>query len=79
MDLAHTSAGNVRRVTGAESENGGRRPVRGLRAGSAVVLVAHGLLHLLGVALLWRWGEPRYDDVHPAAGSSPALVVGASG
>jgi hypothetical protein len=50
-----------------------------LRAAAAAVLAVHGLIHLLGVALLWRWGEPgqlRYDDVSPAAGSLPGTIVG---
>lgn len=56
------------------------RSLRALRAVAAVVLVVHGLVHLMGVALLWRWAEPgelRYDDVHPEAGSTAAMVVGA--
>src|SRR3954449_4174570 len=50
-----------------------------LRAAAATVLGAHGLIHLLGVALLWRWGQPgelRYDDVWPTAGSLPGVIVG---
>ncbi len=46
---------------------------------AAVVLVVHGLVHLMGVALLWRWGQPgglRYADVHPEAGSTAATIVG---
>jgi hypothetical protein len=40
---------------------------------AAVVIAAHGLAHLMGVALLWKLGEPgklRYADVVPAAGST---------
>ncbi|MGY1837637.1 hypothetical protein ACI79P_21380 [Blastococcus sp. SYSU DS0510] len=43
------------------------------------MLAVHGLVHLLGAALLWRWGQPgelRYDDVSPAAGSPPGMIVG---
>ncbi len=50
-----------------------------LQAAAATVLAGHGLIHLLGVALLWRWGQPgelRYDDVSPAAGSMPGMMVG---
>lgn len=58
------------------------RPVRGLLlAAAAVVPTAHGLVHLMGVALLWHVGQPgnlRYADVTPAAGSVGALVVGAA-
>ena len=46
---------------------------------AAVVLLAHGLIHLMGVALLWRWGQPgelRYDDVRPEAGTTAAMIVG---
>ena len=52
---------------------------RFLRAAAATVLAGHGLIHLLGVALLWRWGqagELRYDDVSPPAGSLPGMIVG---
>ena len=50
-----------------------------LRTAAAAVLVVHGLIHLLGVVLLWRWGQPgqlRYDDVTPAAGSLSGMIVG---
>jgi hypothetical protein len=52
---------------------------RVVRMVGAAVLAGHGLVHLMGVALLWRWGRPgglRYEDVHPAAGSAAGLVVG---
>jgi hypothetical protein len=45
----------------------------------ALVLAVHGLVHLMGVALLWRWGEPgelRYADAHPEAGSAAGIAVG---
>jgi hypothetical protein len=70
---ARTSAGTVRRVTGAGSRTRGRRPQRVLPPLAAVVPAIHGLDHLTGVALLWHWREPgelRDDDVHPAAGST---------
>lgn len=54
---------------------GGHRLLRA----AATVLAVHGLTHLLGFALLWRWGQPgglRDDDVSPAAGSRPGMVVG---
>jgi hypothetical protein len=50
-----------------------------LRVAAAAVLAGHGLIHLMGVALLWRWGEPgdlRYGDVSPAAGSVAGKLVG---
>lgn len=56
------------------------RLVRVALPAAALVLAAHGLIHLMGVALLWRIGEPgelRYTDVWPAAGSTPGFVVGA--
>ncbi len=59
-----------------EARAGGHRL---LRAAAATVLTVHGLVHLLGVALLSRWGQPgelRYDDVSPAAGSLPGMIVG---
>ncbi|SET60590.1 hypothetical protein SAMN04488546_2954 [Geodermatophilus poikilotrophus] len=43
------------------------------------MLALHGLIHLLGVALLWRWGQPGelgYEDVSPAAGSLPGMIMG---
>ncbi len=46
---------------------------------AAVVIAAHGLVHLMGVALLWKLGQPgqlRYADAAPAAGSAGAYVVG---
>lgn len=49
------------------------------RVAGAVLLAGHGLVHLMGVALLWRLGRPgglRFDDVHPAAGSVAGLVAG---
>lgn len=53
--------------------------LRVFRVVAAVVLVGHGLVHLMGVALLWRWGQPgelRYDDIRPEAGSTAAMIVG---
>jgi hypothetical protein len=47
---------------------------------AAVVIAAHGLAHLMGVALLWKPGEPgklRYADVVPAAGSTAGYLAGA--
>jgi len=52
---------------------------RMLRMGGGVVLVGHGLVHLMGVALLWHLAEPgelHYADVHPAPGTLPGLLVG---
>ena len=46
---------------------------------AAVVIAAHGLVHLMGVALLWKLGQPgqlRYADAVPAPGSAGAYVVG---
>ncbi|MGY1985665.1 hypothetical protein ACI792_05515 [Blastococcus sp. SYSU DS0669] len=52
---------------------------RALRTMGALVLAIHGLVHLMGVALLWRWGQPgelRYTDVQPEAGSVAGMAVG---
>jgi hypothetical protein len=49
-------------------------------AAAAVIIAAHGLVHLMGVALLWKLGEPgqlRYSDAVPAAGTTAGYVVGA--
>ena len=46
---------------------------------AAVVIAAHGLVHLMGVALLWKLGEPgelRYADAVPAPGSTAGYLVG---
>lgn len=46
---------------------------------AAVVIAAHGLVHLMGVALLWKLGEPgqlRYADAVPSPGSAAAEVAG---
>ncbi len=46
---------------------------------AAVVMAAHGLVRLMGVALLWKLGEPgglRYADAVPAPGSAAGYVVG---
>jgi hypothetical protein len=46
---------------------------------AAVVIAAHGLVHLMGVSLLWQLGEPgqlRYADAVPAPGTVAAEVVG---
>ncbi len=45
----------------------------------AVVMAAHGLVHLMGVALLWKLGEPgglHYSDVAPSPGTAAGYVVG---
>ncbi len=45
----------------------------------AAVLAGHGLLHLPGVALLWRWGQPgalRYVDMRPVPGTGAGVAVG---
>lgn len=50
-----------------------------VRVAAAMVLAAHGAIHLMGVPLLWRLGEPgslRYADAHPLPGSAAALTVG---
>ena len=46
---------------------------------AAVVIFAHGLVHLMGVALLWKLGEPgqlRYVDAVPAPGTTAGYLVG---
>ncbi|MGR7023676.1 hypothetical protein [Geodermatophilus sp. URMC 62] len=66
-------------MTGSESLEARLGAHRLLRAAAAAVLAVHGLIHLLGVALLWRWEEPgqlRYDDVSPASASLPGTIVG---
>ena len=67
---------------------GGSRPardgtdrgwVRAAVVAGTVVIAAHGLVHLMGVALLWKLGEPgqlRYADAEPAPGSTAGYLVG---
>jgi hypothetical protein len=46
---------------------------------AAVVIAAHGLIHLMGVALLWKLGEVgqlRYATAVPAPGGAAGYVVG---
>jgi hypothetical protein len=46
---------------------------------AAVVIAAHGLIHLMGVALLWKLGQPgqlRYANAVPEPGSVAAYAVG---
>ena len=44
-----------------------------------MVIGVHGLLHLMGVALLWKPGQPgqlRYAGAVPAPGSPGEYLVG---
>ena len=46
---------------------------------AAVLIAAHGLIHLMGVALLWKLGQVgqlRYAIAVPAPGSTAAYLVG---
>jgi hypothetical protein len=48
-------------------------------AAAAVIIAAHGLVHLMGVSVLWKLGEPgqlRYADAVPAPGSAAGYFVG---
>lgn len=50
-----------------------------LRAVVAVVMGAHGLVHLMGVALAWRLAEPgelTYADLSVEPGSAAGLGLG---
>jgi hypothetical protein len=61
---------------------GGRRQTArspAWRYAIASVVVAHGLVHLTGVVLLWRLGQPaglRYSQMHPAPGSTAGIIAG---
>ena len=51
----------------------------GARRAGGVVLAGHGLIHLMGVALMWKLGQPgelRYADMSPVPGSAAGLAVG---
>jgi hypothetical protein len=46
---------------------------------TALVIAAHGLVHLIGVSLLWKLGEPgqlRYADAVPTPGTAAAELAG---
>ncbi len=46
---------------------------------TAVVIGAHGLVHLMGVSLLWKLGEPgqlRYADAVPTPGTAAGELAG---
>lgn len=46
---------------------------------AAVVIAAHGLIHVMGAALLWKLGQPgqlRYADAVPAPGSPAGYAAG---
>jgi hypothetical protein len=50
-----------------------------VRWAGGAVLALHGLIHLMGVVLLWKLGQPgdlRYADMSPVAGSVAGLAVG---
>ena len=51
----------------------------GVRRAGGAVLAGHGLIHLMGVALLWKLGQPgelRYADMSPVPGSAAGVAVG---
>ncbi len=46
---------------------------------TAAVIAAHGLVHLMGVSLLWKLGEPgqlRYADATPTPGTVAGELAG---
>ena len=46
---------------------------------AAVFIAAHGLVHLMGVSLLWKLGEPgqlRYADAVPEPGTVAGYLAG---
>ncbi len=58
---------------------GHRAWVRAAVIATAVVIAAHGLVHLMGVSLLWKLGEPgqlRYADAVPAPGTAAGELAG---
>lgn len=78
------SVARLRLPTGQMSRGGQALSARTGWAGvavalTAVVIAAHGLMHLMGVALLWRLGELgqlRYANAVPAPGSAAAYLIG---
>jgi Na+-translocating ferredoxin:NAD+ oxidoreductase RnfD subunit len=52
---------------------------RAVPAVAAVIIAAHGLVHLMGAAVLWKLGEPgqlRYSEAVPTPGSIAGYLVG---
>src|SRR6476620_2511977 len=52
-----------------------------LRHLAAAALAAHGLLHAMGVTLIWDWngpGDARFASLSPAPGSDPGVGVGSA-
>lgn len=55
-------------------------PGRFLAVVGDAILAGHCLVHLMGVALLWKLGEPgdlRYGGAVPTAGTVPGYLFGA--
>lgn len=51
-----------------------------VRPVAAVLMGLHGLVHLMGMQLLWKMGEPAqftYADAVPSAGTTAGYAVGA--
>jgi uncharacterized integral membrane protein len=67
-------------MTEAASKERAPRRRSAARSIAAVVLAGHGVVHLLGVPLQWRLGEPgalRYADAYPEPGTAAGFVAGA--
>jgi len=55
-------------------------PIFYVRPAGSALMALHGLVHLMGMQLLWKMGEPAqltYSDAVPTAGTTAAYAVGA--
>ena len=78
MSTTVTAAGGAPSARAARIRR--RRFDHTVAALGAVVVIGHGSIHLMGVALFWRLGETaelRFADARPAAGTGWGFVVGA--
>jgi len=75
--MTFRGAAATHRMTGEAA--GARGLPRVLVWPAGVVLIAHGLIHLMGTALQWRIGEVgdlRYADAAATPGSGAGIAVG---
>jgi hypothetical protein len=68
------------RPSGSSNRRSRGAPVL-VRFAGGVVIIGHGLLHLMGTMLLWHLGRPgdlQYGDMVPGPQSSSAVLPGSS-
>ncbi len=70
----------VTKIDGDTRGTTGQSGIALARWAGGVILAVHGLIHLMGVALLWELGQPgelRYAEMSPVPGSVVGLAAGA--